>query len=178
MTVYSSIEECKKNDCNFLDLSDQNLKRLSESIDKLKNLESLDVRNNKLQELPKSISNLKHLEELALENNELTYLPESIGNLKNLNYLNIENNNVTKLPKSLDIAPKLKFIFIEHNPVEKKYRDRMHLCNVFKNDEALSPYLPHILREQVTSKEKSLIKMCVNQDICEPLEAYCETKEQ
>jgi Leucine-rich repeat (LRR) protein len=63
--------------------------------------ESLDLTNQGIKELPDSIGNLHHLRSLSLCCNELTELPESIGNLIHLTALNLSGNKFTDLPDSI-----------------------------------------------------------------------------
>ena len=51
---------------------------------KEKQLKELDLRNNQLTELPESIKELTNLTGLDLSNNKLTKLPESIKELTKL----------------------------------------------------------------------------------------------
>ncbi len=53
----------------------------------------LDLRNNQLTTLPESIGNLTKLKYIKLDDNQLTTLPESIGNLTQLNQLDL--NKIT-----------------------------------------------------------------------------------
>jgi len=55
----------------------------------LPKLDWLDISNNQLNELPESIGNLFKLNRLYLQNNKLTDLPQSIGNLSNLIILDL-----------------------------------------------------------------------------------------
>ena len=63
------------------------------------NLEYLNVGNNKLKSLPESIGNLFGLEELYLNHNKLKLLPKSIINLSNLEILDLLGNK--KLAKCI-----------------------------------------------------------------------------
>ena len=64
------------------------------------NITNLDLYNNQLTTLPESIGNLTQLITICLYDNYLTTLPESIGNLTLLTHLNLSNNKLTTLPKS------------------------------------------------------------------------------
>lgn len=54
---------------------------------KLSNLEILDISNNKLVELPESIYMLLKLKGLGIHNNKLVCLPIGLANLKSLEIL-------------------------------------------------------------------------------------------
>ena len=60
----------------------------------LLSLTELDLSNNGLNTLPESIGNLTNLTVLDLSFNELNTLPKSIGNLTNLTVLNLNDTNI------------------------------------------------------------------------------------
>ena len=60
------------NQLEILDLRDNNISSLSESISQLTNLVALDLGNNKLMALPESLSQLTNLTTLDLRHNQLT----------------------------------------------------------------------------------------------------------
>ncbi|MHA1386077.1 MAG: leucine-rich repeat domain-containing protein, partial [Candidatus Helarchaeota archaeon] len=80
----------------------------------------MNLGDNQLTTLPESIGNLKSLKELYLEGNELTTLPESIGNLKSLKELYLRNNKLTALPESLGGLDNLKTLYLAGNPLSGK----------------------------------------------------------
>ncbi len=76
---------------------------LPESFKNLISLKKLDLSWNNITDLPKWISSLSSLEELNLRGNKLSCLPESISSLHSLKTLNISlNKNIIQLPKELE----------------------------------------------------------------------------
>ena len=64
-------------------------------------MQYLDLENNKLSSLLETIGNLINLKTLNLFNNQLSSLPETIRNLINLQYLNLDYNQLRSLLKSI-----------------------------------------------------------------------------
>jgi len=98
-----------------LDLSQNNLTSLPESIGRLTNLQELNLESNKLTSLPESIGRLTNLEFLYLIGNRLTSLPESIGRLTNLVSIQLRQNNLTSLPESIGRLTKLEMLELSQN---------------------------------------------------------------
>ena len=80
-----------------LDLSYNQLSKLSDSITVLQNLSYLDLRSNQLSKLPNSISRLQNLSYFDLRSNQLSKLPNSIFLLQNLSYLDLSNNQLSEI---------------------------------------------------------------------------------
>ena len=85
----------------ILNLSYNQLKELPPDIGKLTNLTHLYISLNQLKELPPDIGKLTYLEHLWLDSNQLKELPPDIGKLTNLVTLNLSNNQLIKLPDSI-----------------------------------------------------------------------------
>ena len=113
-----------------LNLSNNRLTSLPESIGTLIGLKELFLQYNYLKRLPVSIiskpllthlflhaqSNicqLKKLIELDVKNNRLSSLPESLGNLKCLNTLCLTNNLLNSLPFSIGKLSELQDLSIQ-----------------------------------------------------------------
>lgn len=79
---------------------------------------SLNLNEQNLRMLPESIADLKDLVYLYLENNHLTSLPDRIGNLTNLHYLNIGGNQIDRFPESIINLSKLQGIWLVGNPLK------------------------------------------------------------
>lgn len=65
--------------------------------DTLVKLEKLDLSNNQLATLPDSISNLGNLEELKLDHNQMIVLPDAVGKLSKLKALSLRHNQIQVL---------------------------------------------------------------------------------
>ena len=81
-----------------LDLSENKLTSLPDSIGQLNGLTSLNLRNNPLTSIPDWIGQLSNLTLLSLGETRLTSLPDSIGQLTNLTSLDISKKRLTSLP--------------------------------------------------------------------------------
>ncbi len=91
-----------------LDLSDNSLTQIPESIGLLKQLRVIDVARTRIKALPDSICELSNLEELRINGNRITALPESIGLLKQLRVINMVSNCIERLPDSIGELSNLK----------------------------------------------------------------------
>jgi Leucine-rich repeat (LRR) protein len=88
-----------------LDLANNQLTALPESLGRLARLESLDLYNNQLTALPESLGDLARLQSLDISRNQLTALPDSVGRLRQLHSLDLTGNSVSDLPPELRTLP-------------------------------------------------------------------------
>lgn len=86
-----------------LDLSNNNMKCLAESLTSLVNLRTLDVHSNQLTSLPHSMGRLKKLKTLNISGNFFAELPESVQNCSGLEELNADFNDLKQLPETLGV---------------------------------------------------------------------------
>lgn len=102
-----------------LDLEGEGLQRLPDDIDRLNNTDitSLNLSNNQLTFLPDSIGNLRKLEELYVSGNQLISLPESICNLKNLYLLVVDRNQIVSIPERIGDLHNLTTLFMNNNQI-------------------------------------------------------------
>ena len=96
-----------------LDISEQNITYLPDSIGKLTNLQTLNCWNNKLTVLPDSIGKLTNLQTLYCGCNQLSSLPDSIANLTKLQNLYCGGNQLTSLPDSIGKLTNLQEILCD-----------------------------------------------------------------
>lgn len=105
-----------------LNLSNQKLNK--EDINKLslfKNLEVLDLSNDHLKDIPNSIFELKNLKVLNLNGNDIEIIPNEFKNLLNVEELFLENEkklNFTKAILALERLPKLKKLHLDGNALK------------------------------------------------------------
>ena len=98
-----------------LDMGENNLLTLPESIGNLQSIQKLYLDDNKFRNLPETIGDLRFLKELGLSNNNLTRLPESIGDLQSLQIVYLINNQLTSLPESIGKLQNLEDLRVAHN---------------------------------------------------------------
>jgi Leucine-rich repeat (LRR) protein len=98
-----------------LDLSNNQLSALPESLGQLTHLQSLDLSRNQLTVLPESIGQLTKLQTLVLSRNQLTALPESLGQLTKLQSLDLSDNQLTEFPETLSQLTELQLLVLVGN---------------------------------------------------------------
>jgi internalin A len=102
-----------------LDLSDNNLTSLPESLSRLKNLRYLNLTSNQIRTLPSSISQVENLRLLWLADNPWDSLPEWdwIGSLPNLTKLGVGGCNLKEIPKFISQLHNLSVLNIAVNQI-------------------------------------------------------------
>lgn len=82
-------------------LQNGELKEISESISKLKELKDIDLSSNLFENFPMALLSLSNLESMSLEHNYIRELPEKFENLKKLKHLNIKETNLKYFPEEI-----------------------------------------------------------------------------
>ena len=101
---------------NFLDMLNNRIAALPDSIGRLSTLQGLYVENNHLTELPASIGQLSELTALFVNSNRLTSLPGSIGQLSRMATLDLHSNRITALPDSIgQLSKRLASLLLQSN---------------------------------------------------------------
>lgn len=104
------------NHLSILNIDNNKLGYLSESLSNLKSLVVLSVKNNKLTFIwPSLFNTLCHLECLDLRHNKLVSIPSTIGSLKSLKILLLDNNEINYLPVSLSYITTLMELSVSNN---------------------------------------------------------------
>ena len=106
----------------WLDLQENNLIKLPESLGMLTMLQTLYLSKNDLSykfSIPTSISNLKNLRELTMFDCKLTTINKlPFESLKNLEHLNLHNNKLKTLPLSMKNLHKLQELCVGKNQLK------------------------------------------------------------
>nr|NGX39765.1 E3 ubiquitin-protein ligase SlrP [Chlamydiota bacterium] len=98
-----------------LDLRNNQLTSIPDSLGGLKALEKLWLHENQLTSIPDSLGGLTALELLLLHENQLTTIPDSLGGLKALKVLDLNNNQLTTIPNSLGGLTALTWLNLSNN---------------------------------------------------------------
>jgi internalin A len=115
LPVNDLILEARRTGSAQLNLSDESLAELPESIGQLTQLRRLTLRLPQLTTLPDSISRLHQLQTLDVSENQWTRLPEGIEHLTSLQRLNLSRNQLTTLPESIANLTSLRTIHAHYN---------------------------------------------------------------
>ncbi|CAF4480795.1 unnamed protein product, partial [Rotaria sp. Silwood2] len=102
-----------------LEVRENLLKTLPDSLVQLPKLESLDLGSNVIEQLPNHMGNLQSLKELWLDSNELHELPNDIGQLKRLQCLDVSENKLTFLPNEIGDLESLTNFEASSNQIEQ-----------------------------------------------------------
>ncbi|KAJ7406394.1 Leucine-rich repeat-containing protein 1 [Pitangus sulphuratus] len=98
-----------------LELRENLLTYLPESLAQLQRLEELDLGNNELYHLPETIGALFNLKDLWLDGNQLAEIPQEVGNLKNLLCLDVSENKLECLPEEISGLTSLTDLLVSQN---------------------------------------------------------------
>ncbi|WP_159023546.1 leucine-rich repeat-containing protein kinase family protein [Formosa sp. L2A11] len=79
-------------------------------------LEVLDLSDNKLSSLPESISQLKQLKIIFFARNNFTTYPTVLGNCPNLNMIGFKSNHIHTVPEHV-FPPKLNWLILTDNKI-------------------------------------------------------------
>lgn len=80
-------------------------------------LEVLDLSNNQLSSLPDSIAQLHKLKIIFISNNQFTTLPEALGQCANLEMIGIKSNKIRHVAEN-SLPPKLRWLTLTDNLIE------------------------------------------------------------
>lgn len=151
----------------FLNLQDNNLTLLPETLKELKGvksinlthnslsasnnyavltalpeLESLWLTSNNLQSLPPEIGSLERLRNLYIEHNELTLLPDELAQLSNVWVVHAGHNFFQELPIVFTRMESLLLLHINNNPIthisEDYAREKYSLMGIILDNHSLS----------------------------------------
>eukprot|EP00184_Porphyridium_aerugineum_P005084 CAMPEP_0184696272 /NCGR_PEP_ID=MMETSP0313-20130426/3623_1 /TAXON_ID=2792 /ORGANISM="Porphyridium aerugineum, Strain SAG 1380-2" /LENGTH=513 /DNA_ID=CAMNT_0027154869 /DNA_START=244 /DNA_END=1781 /DNA_ORIENTATION=- len=106
-----------------IDLSRNHISSIPEELFKeaqlLRNIQSLNLSNNNLTELPDSLVHLNNLTSLDISHNKLSKLPRCVFKMKKLEYLNVGWNNLQILPHDIfRCFPRLQYLEVQRNKLE------------------------------------------------------------
>ncbi|MDT9340675.1 leucine-rich repeat domain-containing protein [Trichodesmium erythraeum 21-75] len=120
-----------------LDLSNQGLRSIPESVFEDRDLTSLDLSMNQLRTIPKSISQLSNLTELDLSMNQLRTIPKSISQLSNLTVLDLSMNELITIPESISQLSNLIRLNLEGNPLETINSTEAIIFSILNRDDII-----------------------------------------
>ena len=103
------------NEILHLDLRNNTLTHLPNTLSNLTHLRSLDLRYNTLEVIPESISSLIHLKILRLDNNHLSYLPVELFSLTSLSILTLNRNSICSIPPQVSNLKQLNTLVLSSN---------------------------------------------------------------
>uniref|UniRef100_A0A8C3ZX01 Disease resistance R13L4/SHOC-2-like LRR domain-containing protein n=1 Tax=Denticeps clupeoides TaxID=299321 RepID=A0A8C3ZX01_9TELE len=105
-----------------LSLNDISLQALPDNIGKslshLSKLEELDLGNNELYNLPETIGCLVSLKDLWLDGNQLSEIPAELGSMKNLLCLDVSENKLEHLPEEIGGLVSLADLLVSQNLID------------------------------------------------------------
>ncbi|XP_063394967.1 protein windpipe [Cydia fagiglandana] len=124
----------KHHNINILDLSHNNITKISRELDRLTEVVTLDLSTNGITEVSKFLNNAKKLVHLNLANNRierlsLEHLPTSVSSL------DLTNNLLRDVPNKVGHLASLEHLELDGNPLDCtcdniKARDRLLALNV------------------------------------------------
>ncbi|GBB94024.1 hypothetical protein RclHR1_22770003 [Rhizophagus clarus] len=117
---FSLVNEGIGSSITELSLAHSKLNELPDRLlEDLVSLEKLDLSNNQLTKIPNSIGSLKKLAHFSCKNNTLSALPSEIGSLTALRVLDIHCNNLRSLPPEIWYCAGLVTLNVSSNLLEQ-----------------------------------------------------------
>lgn len=104
-----------------LDLSDNKLSSLCDSLDSLQTLRNINLMNNLFERMPSCIctgETAKRITLLDMTNNHIKYLPITFAHLKNVHTLRLDGNQVSFLPSTFGQLRTLKCLHLSNNELK------------------------------------------------------------
>lgn len=125
----------------YLNLKNDHLKSIPQSISQLAKLKVLDLSGNDFIVLSDDFYKLTNLEELYLNEEKNINLPitlRQLAKLPNLKSLHLENDNLNSLPREIKSLKKLEFLYLNQNrfieiPKEIKGLDHLQFIDLKNN---------------------------------------------
>lgn len=102
----------------ILDLHDNQLQSLPDSLAELSRLTKLNLGHNRLTALPSALYSLKELQVLQCNNNQIETIEEQICEINMLNNINLAHNNIKSLPGSFGFLTKVTNLNLSSNSLE------------------------------------------------------------
>jgi Leucine-rich repeat (LRR) protein len=113
-----------------LNLSDNNILEMPNSISGFAKLEALRLNNNSIKTVPKNIASLKKLKLLNLGYNKFDIIPIEICQLSNLTELNMSFNLIENIPSEIKNLKKLKELVLSNNHISEVPADFFDLSKI------------------------------------------------
>ncbi|TWF40322.1 leucine rich repeat (LRR) protein [Chitinophaga polysaccharea] len=111
------------------------MEKVSNHLGRLIQLRTLNLFDNKLTDIPESIGCLTELDYLQLGMNKIDYLPESIGHCANIRHFEVFSNALTKIPLQLKKVSHLESLNIADNQITRieNVPDQIHRLSIYSN---------------------------------------------
>ena len=104
-----------------LDLSNNQLSTLPDSICKLSALIELNISSNDLEELPREIGQLSKLKRVDASSNRLKLFPSALLDCTHMEVLNLKHNSIGIVPSEIALKlTNLQKLLLDGNPMGKK----------------------------------------------------------
>ena len=162
-----------------LNLSDNQLTKISDHFSEFKFLKSLRLDNNHIENLPQFIGKFERLEVLSLCGNLISKLPTSIQFLNNLLQFKISKNKIESLPIEFGLLKSLEILHIDCNyfieiPTTLCYLKNLKELNFEWLEFTDPPYQKH-LKDNIGNTIISFIKKSL-QDLIKMGFLFCSFK--
>lgn len=167
--IYKFTLRQKHHNINILDLSHNNITKLSHELDRLTEIVTLDLSTNGITDINKFLNNAKKLVHLNLANNRirrltLAYLPASVSSL------DLTNNLLRDLPSDLEHLSSLEHFELDGNPLDCsctniRARDRLLSRNVFIDKVKCSTPTKYAGRSWLQLKTKEMCTVSQNDNL-------------